>query len=483
MLPISETLAGFARQLSLEQVPADVRERAKHLILDAIGCALAARGEAFATTFADATGSLSEASAECAGGGVIGFDQRLPVRDACLLNAMLAHGLDYDDTHIAGIVHLSVSVLPTVLGLCGQRRTDGATMLTAYIVGLETGSRIAAAAKGGFHAQGFHPTGIVGVFASTLAAGCVIGLSPEALMHAQGLALSMAGGSLQFIEDGAWTKRLHPGWAAQAAITAVTFAAHGVPGPALAYEGRFGLFRLYLGEANLKGADLTLATAGLGTDGSCSVWELSNIAVKPFPVCHFSHACADAAIALHHAGVDVSRIRRVEAMVPAGIVPAVCEPVYAKRRPKNDYDAKFSLPYAIASGLLRGRLALQDLEPQAYSDPAALAMMDRVVHVVDEGSTFPQHYSGELRLIMDDGSVHLHREAVNRGHPERPLSNAEVRQKFFDNATIHFSREHASSICDQVLGIERLVSVQTLEATLAHSPQSLVSTRHPNPRI
>jgi len=471
--PISETLADFTLGLRLDRVPTDVGERAKHLILDAIGCALAARGEAFATKLAEATRALSAFSVDRLGSGVIGFDQRLPLRDACLLNAMLAHGLDYDDTHIAGIVHLTASVLPTLIGLCGQRRTDGATMLAAYIAGLEAGSRIASVAKGGFHAQGFHPTGVVGVFASTLAAGRAMGLSPRALAQAQGLALSMASGSLQFIEDGAWTKRVHPGWAAQAAVTATTFAAHGVPGPTLAYEGRYGLFRLYLGEAGFAAADLALATAGLGTDGNCSNWEIGNIAIKPFPVCHFSHACADAAIALHRAGVDVARIRSVQALVPAGTVPAVCEPAGAKRRPQSDYDAKFSLPYAIASGLLRGRLGLEDLEPEGYSDPAALALMDRVIHVVDSESTFPLYYSGELRLIMDDGTTLSHREAVNRGHAERPLSNTEVREKFFDNASIHFPLQHAQSICDQVLAMERLHSVHSLETLLAQSPQSL----------
>ena len=239
---------------------------------------------------------------------------------------------------------------------------------------------------------------------------------------------------------------------------------------------RLGL--AYLRAAGLAGADLALATAGLGTDGSCSIWELDNVAVKPFPVCHFSHACADAAIALHRAGVDVARISRVEALVPAGVVQAICEPVGAKRRPQSDYDAKFSLPYAIACGLLRGRLCLEDLGHGGYSDPAALALMDRVVHVVDDKSTFPLHYSGELRLTMDDGTLLTHREAVNRGHAELPLSNAQVREKFFENAVIHFPHDHAQSICEQVLAMERLISVQTLEEFLARSPQSVIPSGH-----
>ena len=473
MPTISETLANFTHALRSEQVPNDVSERAKHLILDAIGCALAACGEPFAAKLAAATTALSPDTPNDSGSGVIGFTRRLPLRDAALLNGMLAHGLDYDDTHMAGIVHLTVSVLPTLLGLCGQRRSDGATLLIAYIAAIEAGARIASAAKGGFHAQGFHPSGVVGAFASTLAAGRVMGLSAHALAQAQGVVLSMASGSLQFLEDGAWTKRLHPGWAAQAALAAATFAAHGVPAPAAAYEGRYGLFNLYLGAAGHANADLALATAGLGADGSCSTWETLNIAVKPFAVCHFSHACADAAIALHRGGLDPARIRSVQALVPAGTVPVVCEPLAAKRRPQSDYDAKFSLPYAIASGLLRGRLGLQELTQAAYTDPAALALMDRVTYEVDPATTFPHHYTGELRVTLDDGAVLTHREAVNRGHAERPLSNAEVRDKFFANATIHFPLAHAQAVCDQVLALARLASVDTLETLLAQAPPCL----------
>ena len=194
----------------------------------------------FATRYTQATYALSEGQGERA---VIGMAKRLAQRDAALLNGVLCHGLDYDDTHMTGIIHLTVSVLPTVLSLAGQRGASGADMLAAYIAGVETGARIASATRGGLHAHGFHPTAVVGAFASTLAAGRLLGLDAAQLVHAQGVALSMASGSLQFIEDGAWTKRMHPGWAAQAAITAATFAANGIQAPQAPYEGRYGFYR------------------------------------------------------------------------------------------------------------------------------------------------------------------------------------------------------------------------------------------------
>jgi len=466
---IASTLSGFVHGLRLEQVPPEVSLRARHLMLDAIGCAMAARREDFADRFTNAVHALG-ADVEGGRSAVIGQARRLPLRDAALLNGVLTHGLDYDDTHMAGVIHLSVSVLPAVLALAGRRRASGAEMLVAYIAALEAGARISSVTKSGLHAHGFHPTGVVGAFASSLAAGRVMGLSAKQLVHAQGAALSMASGSLQFIEDGAWTKRFHPGWAAQAGITAATFAAHGIAAPQSPYEGRYGFYRLYLGEAEHAGIDLALATANLASDGSASRWEIDNVAIKPFPMCHFVHASADAAIALHRRGVDAARIRSVQVRVPAGVVQAVCEPLANKRRPNSDYDAKFSLPYAVASGLLRGRLGLKELEPAAYRDAGARALMDRVTYEIDADSTFPRHYTGEVRLVLDDGTILVHRESVNRGHAERPLSNDEVREKFFDNASLHFSRAHVQAVCDQVLALDRLDSVERLEDLLAREP-------------
>lgn len=471
---IARTLAGFTHRLQLAQVPEPVALRARHLMLDAIGCALAARRQPFAERFTSAVQALASSAVGAAGGAtgraVIGHDRRLPLRDAALLNGVLAHGLDYDDTHMAGIIHLTVSVLPTVLALGAQCGASGAEMLTAYIAGVECGARIASVTRGGLHAHGFHPTGVVGALASALAAGRLLGLDEDGLVRAQGAALSMAGGSLQFIEDGAWTKRFHPGWAAQAAITAAMFAAHGIDAPAEAYEGRYGFYRLYMGEAQHAGIDLSLGTAGLSANGQASTWETENVAIKPFPVCHFIHASADAAIALRAAVGDPARIARVEVRVPAGVVPAVCEPQEGKRQPRTDYDAKFSLPYGVASGLLRGRLGLQELEPAAFTEPAALALMQRVHYVVDEASTFPRHYTGEVRVTLDDGRTLSHREPVNRGHAERPLSNADVRDKFLANATLCFPAAHAAQVCDAVLTLDRAADAAELEALLARDP-------------
>ena len=459
---ISEHLGAFAADLRLADIPQAVRTRAVHLMLDAVGCALAAREEDFAKR-------ISASIARLAGNGprgVVGLDLRLPLRDAAVVNGMLMHGLDYDDTHAVGVSHLTVSTLPAALACGAERGVSGADLLVAYIGGVEAGARLASVVKGAFHQIGFHPTGLIGAFACAIVAGRLNGLDARQLAGAQGIALSFASGNLQFIEDGSWTKRIHPGWAAASGITAAALAADDIPAPREAYEGRFGLYRSHLPPAEFAASDLSVANADLG-----KVWELDNVAIKPFPACHFVHGCADAAIAIHREGIDIARIRSVRALIPEGVVKSVAEPVAAKRRPASDYDAKFSIPYAVASGLARGKLGLAELVPAAFTEPRIEALMDKVDYEADPASTFPKHYTGEVVVTLDDGSVRSHRIAVNRGNPEQPLTNAEIEEKYFDNAGLRYSRAQAAAVREAILGLESLADARALESILAVLPE------------
>jgi 2-methylcitrate dehydratase PrpD len=360
---------------------------------------------------------------------------------------MLAHGLDYDDTHTAGVIHLTVGILPALLAWAEANRIDdGREFVAAYVAAVEAGARIAAAAQGGFHAVGFHPTGLVGAFAAALGAGRLARLDAQQLADAQGIALSVGAGSLQFLDDGAWTKRLHPGWAAVGGLTAAALARAGFPAPRAVYEGRFGLYASHIGERTRW--DLSLVTRALG-----EAWELMNVAVKPYPLCHLVHACTDAAVALS-AEVRGRDIVRVVARVPAGVVPVVCEPLAAKRTPRTDYDAKFSLPYCVATGLLRGKLGLAELRDEALADPAVRALMAKVEYVADPGFEYPRYYGGAVEVTLADGRVLTKEEPINRGSAERPLTDAEVVAKFRDNASA-LPPPRIDRIVEAMLGIEQ----------------------------
>ena len=442
---ISSRLAGYATGFTLDAVPVDVRERATHLMLDALGIALASTRWDFAR---QTLAGLRELAGPGGDVPVIGCGQNLPLRDAVAMNALLVHGLDYDDTHPRGVIHATTSVLPAALGLGARLGASGRDLLAAYVLGVETTTRIAAAAKGGFHQVGFHPTGLIGAFGCTLASARLLGLGIDATVNAQGIALSLASGSLEFLEDGAWTKRLHPGWAGGAGITAATLAKHGFVGPRAAYEGRFGLYHSHLG-ALAASCDLGLATAGLG-----EVWETLNVAVKPVPACHFTHACADAASLLHPQW-NGAPVRRIVAKVPAGVMKTVCEPIGNKRRPANAYDAQFSIPYSVATGLRLGRFTLDALEPSAYQDPQTLALAALVECEADPTADFPRYFGGEVIVELADGRTLRHAEPINRGAPGRPISHADIVAKFHDNAARAVPRAHADRILDAVLRIEQ----------------------------
>lgn len=456
---VAAALAHFAAELSYEGIPERVRTRAKHLMLDATGIALASTRWDFAHKTLTAVQGL-------AGSGditVIGMPARLPLRDAVLLNGALVHGLDFDDTHVPGILHTTAGAFPCALGVSEHYTSSGRDLLTAYVAGVETGCRIATGAVGGFHKNGFHPTGMVATFSSALIAGRLMGATPQQLVMAQGIALSCASGSMEFLDDGAWTKRLHPGWAGVAGITAASLACQGFTGPTAPYEGRYGLYALYMGKFSGE-ADASLATAGLGED-----WEVDRVGVKPYPACHFVHGCVDAALALV-AGKNLraDQIERIKVLVPSEVVVnVVCEPQVKKRRPVSDYDAKFSVYYAVAAAIARGRFTLAELEPDALTDPEILALADKVTYAVDSQSNFPQAYSGEVVVQTTDGRELRHREDVNRGAADRPLSNEEIIEKFVNNASITVASRRVDEIKTAMLEMECFDSVEELTRCLA----------------
>lgn len=454
---VSCRLARFAHSFELRHAPADVVDAAKLCVLDALGIAFAS------TRFEFARRSQAGISAVAGPGEhvVIGVRERLPLRDAALLNGILIHGLDYDDTHPASVIHASASALPVLLAEGRRQRVSGARALASYLLAVEADARIGLHAGGWWQKVGFHPTAVVGVFGATLAAGYLQSQSELALAYGQGLALSMAAGSMEFLEDGAWTKRFHPGWAASSAITAASLAGHGFESPLRAFEGRFGLFNTYLGtRAPQASGDLL---AGLGEQ-----WEMRNVAIKPYPVCHFNHACGDAILALRaEHGFAAADVASITARIHRNQMPVVCEPAAAKRRPQSDYDAKFSLPYFIATCLVRGRFGLAELEAPVLADPEILALCQRIECEHDAESAFPQYFSGQVEVRLRDGRLLTRRERINRGADARPLSRAEIETKFFENARSAVSSAQAERVLAAVMTLERAPDVAALCDALA----------------
>jgi 2-methylcitrate dehydratase PrpD len=437
---LAQHLAAFSLCIQWAAMPPVVKERARLHVLDTLGLALASHTQPFA-----APSLMGIAAASGAGDcSVIGDERRLAPRDAALANGLLMHGLDFDDTHQSSIVHPSVASLPAALAIGEQVGASWEDTLSAYAIGVEAAIRIGAAVKGGFHHVGFHATGIVSHFSSALVAGRLLGLSEAQLCTAQGIAASTASGVQVFLEEGAWSKRLHPGWGALAGITAAHLARAGFVAPTRPYEGRFGLFETHLHETSV---DPSAITDGLGEH-----WHLPDTSIKPYPVCHFIHGCADAAVALHAELREcLGEIDQVIAWLPEATLPIIAEPAEVKQRARTDYEAKFSAQFVVAKTLLHGRLGLPELTNAALAEPATQALAARVVCRADPQSSFPKYFSGGVTVVLKDGRTLQHHVQVNKGAGDRALTAQDIAAKFLANATLTLSEQRARLALESVM--------------------------------
>ena len=443
---ISQQISRFATGVSYESLPARVSERAKLHMLDVIGTALAATRFEFSHRAFAGLRALNEHGAHT----VIGLPAKLPLRDAVLMNGILAHGLDYDDTHPAAIVHPSSSAFPCALGVAEKLNASGSDLITAYVLGVDVATRIGVTAAGAMHTSGFHTTGIAGHFGAVIAAGKLLGLDAEELTRAQGLAGSTASAISEHRADGAWNKRMHPGWAGVGGITAAMLARGGFIGTRRIYEGADGVFRSHTG-SRFNELDPAHMTRCLGEQ-----WLIDEVAIKPFPICHLLHACADSALALRRKHkLRPDDIVKARALLHPETFHYVCEPPEMRRRPVSEYMAKFSVQYVVAACFVRGKFGFAELEPSALNDPAILALAQRVSHEADPQSEFPKYFSGGVVVTTRDGRELVHMERINRGAGERALTADEIIEKFIDNAELVVRHERAERIRDFVIELER----------------------------
>ena len=428
-------IAELATEAFRSGVPSQVRERARHLILDSVGVGLAAHNEDFVEKTISGLAELHIGDVP-----IIGRPETLSATGTAIVNGLIVHGFDYDDTHIPAVTHVSASALPAVLAaLEFNPETTWDEMVDAFALSIEVSSRLGILAQGEFHTKGFHPTGVVGAFGSVVGIGLLRGENSETIDRAQGIVGSFASGLMQFLDEGSWTKRLHPGWAAQSGLSAVSLARTGFDAPSSIYEGRFGLYATHIG------ARTDEAYGNLGTIGQ--EWEVENVSVKPYPACHFTHSFIDVALRIvTDNSVQPDNIDTIEAWIHPTPGAVVAEPAEAKKRPVSEYDAKFSLPYLVAVAIVEGRVTQSELGPALRSDRRILELCDRVtVHDADD-SLYPKAFSGRLRIATRDGAVFESEDQINRGHPDRPLTNDEISEKFLSNVAPVIGEAAAESI-------------------------------------
>ena len=449
----AERFATWALELELEAVPPPVVEAAKLHMLDVIGCGLAAHGLEVAT---EGRSTMAELGGEPEA-SVIGLDTRLPAANAAFANAMLCHGLDFDDTHSDSVSHVSTVVVPAALALAEARGASGRELLTAVIAGNEVVTRIGMARTGAFHQRGFHPTAICGIFGATAAASRLGGSSAGDATSALGIAGSMASGLFAYLDDATATKPIHPAWAAHGALLAARLSAYGAEGPPGVLEGRFGVFHAFLDTR----IDLEPQLADLGER-----WETPRIAFKAYPACHFIHGSLGATATLSDS-VGAGEIEEVVVTVPEAGVSLVLEPATSKVAPRNDYEGKFSLQYSTAAMLVHGRVGLATYTPEALADPQVLDLARKVRYETKEYASYPAAFPGGVRILLRDGRT-LEADVPHQlGAPGNPMSPQQVREKFRENAALAgggFDRLEEILVLEEVADVRGLLTAERVAA-------------------
>jgi len=401
---------GFSRAL---------RRKCEDLLIDVAGLCLTARNEDYVRA---ALAGIDD-DGPCT---AIGHGRRLSAAGAAFVNGTAAHGEDFDDTFEGGPVHAGAVIVPAVLAACERLNFDGAAALVGIAVGCEVMCRLSTVAPKAVHKAGFHPTAIFGVMGAAAGVGATLGLNAKQMVDALGIAGSFASGIIEYLAEGAWTKRLHPGWAAQSGYRAALLARGGFLGPRTVFEGVHGLFH---GFAHTTKGDYEALVDDFGRR-----WVIETLAFKPYPCGTMAHPYIDCARRLAARGIKPEEVKELVCEVAEGTVHRLWEPLAAKQRPPNGYAAKFATPFILATGFVRGGVGLDAFTDKAVRDPDVLALAAKVHYVVDPDNPYPNAFTGHIRAVLNDGRVVEERQPHFRGGANEPLTRADIEEKFMLNA-------------------------------------------------
>jgi len=414
---VTSALAGLA---AAARPGVSERERARLLLTDYIAVATAG---AAADSARVARNALLPASAGPA--PVLGTGQRAAVRDAALLNGISAHSLELDDTHEPSSSHPGTVIWTALLAAAAARPPAMAAVLDSAVVGYQVMASVGELlGPAELYRQGVHPTAICGVFGAAAAAGRLAALDAGTIRRAFGIALSMSAGSMAYLSDGAWTKRLHSGSAAAGGLLAAELAAAGFTGPLDAFEDRSGLMHIYGGARAEAHAEEVLRRAR----GLRAVHETS---VKFHPCCRYMHGVMDLLAAYRTDGGRVAGIQRIDCGVLSAGIGLVGEPLARKRTVTNMVDAQFSMPFGAALTLARGTSSLADFQDARSVAPELQQWMDRTeIHTSAAlDAAYPARWGAEVTLSFTDGEVVELRTAAFRGSPGWPAGRPEITAK------------------------------------------------------
>lgn len=426
---LSGRLADFVLKTNYEDIPEKVLGKAKHCFVDCLGCMLAGAKEPVAgiiVNYVETMGGNPDAS-------VIGHNLKTSVYNAAMANGVLGHALDYDDMSASLIGHPSTVVLPAVLAMGEYRKISGRQALEAFILGIEVSCAIGRGANPQHYQNGWHPTISIGVFGATAAAGKILGLPVEILIHAFGIAGSESSGLRE--NFGTMTKPLHAGRAAAKGVLAAMLASKSFTGTGNIFEGEAGFFKAMAGNYDLEKIHKSL--------GNPYEVESPGLSIKPYPACGAAFNGIDAMLALTKENkIAPENVKKIE----CGSVP-IAKDVLIYPLPKTGLEGKFSMPFCLALALTEGKVALDHFTDQKVSDPVIVKLMGKTTLYVDPELAkigYRGTFNTIVKICLNDGREYVKRLDHSKGSPENPLSETELFDKYADCAGRLLSEEKVS---------------------------------------
>lgn len=440
-MEIARELARFCAELKFNDLPDEVVDRGCYFALDYIG--VAARGSAEEST-KTMYRFLGDLCTDRKGGVVVGTKSRIPHHLAALANGTSAHSLEMDDVNNEASLHPAVAVFPAAFAAAERGKKNGRKLIEGAVLGYDIMIRMGKALRPREHYErGFHPTATCGVFGAAAAAGKILGLTENQFVNAFGIAGSMAAGSLEFLADGAWTKRMHPGWAAQGGIYAALLARRGFIGPSTIIEGKSGFLRAY---TSRPAPEKLLEDIG-------KTFGITRTSIKPHSCCRYMQPPIDGVLAImRENGLKSTDIEKVTIGILKAGIPIVASPPEQKRHPKTVVDAQFSMPFGAAVAILYGKATLDEFRQPLVESTEVRSMMKRIVCVEDArlDKVYPKQWPASVSILTKGGKTCTTWIDYPKGDPENALSWEELAAKFRSLTGRIYTKKRASRIVDAV---------------------------------
>ncbi len=436
-----------------QDLPEAVVENTKRFILDSIGVALAgcnAPGCREVVDLIKEWGGKPEAI-------IMSYGGKVPSPSAAMVNSMMMHALDFDDTLDESALHAHVSVLPAALAAAeSSGNISGADLISAVALGVDMVCRLGLSTR---RPLSWIRTATCGTLGAAVAAGKVMGLDREKLSHALGIAYSKTAGNAQCLIDGGLVKRMQPAFSAQSGVLSAFLAQSGITGARDFLEGQYGFFNLYeSGDYNQE-----KLVEGLGKE-----YEGMRLSIKPYPSCRMTHASIDAALAAKNGyNIQPASIEEIVVYVSKMAQEMVGQPFAIRDNPQ--VDAQFSIPYTVATAILGGDVRLEDFEKASIGGASVLDLAKKVRVIADPA--LPSRDMDRARVIVQARSgTYEMTTTTMKGSPGNPLSNEECIGKFLkcvDYGRLDGLKKKAPSIIERVLHLEALGNIEGLTTLLS----------------